>query len=130
VEKVEGDKLMFAAVIILDNNSKFPNKYLVQIPIQYTVNELAALDATQQKKLEQLVVNGFASLINRVKAESAVDVTMEKKIAIKSEFLTPRFGFEMQGSLIEIKDDIVWVRMVGSVCGVYSQDLTYKLIKK
>jgi hypothetical protein len=126
VEKTEGEQLMLASVLLVDTSAKFPNKYVVQLPVQYGVEQLSSLSEDERANLERLVVDGFASLLNRLKAETTVDVALEKKIKVKSEFLSPRFNFEMPASLIEIEGDLVWVRMIGSVAGVYQQHITYK----
>lgn len=130
VEKTEGDQLMLATVILIETKEQFPLKYLVQLPVKYTVEQLASLGSAQQDKLNNTIIDGFNILLARVKKETTTDILSEKKITMKSEFLTPRFKFEMKGNLVEVKDDMVWVRIVGGVCGVYSTDIEYKLATK
>lgn len=133
VEKTEGDKLMLAAVIIADvPNTKpiIPNKYLVQLPAIYSVQELSSLNPAKIQQLESLVGKGFETLLQRIKSDPAANLTAEQKISIQSEFLTPRFKFEMAGSLIGKTDTHTWVRIIGCVCGVNNADITYKAVKK
>lgn len=133
IEKTEGDKLMLASVIIAEvPNSKptYPNKYLVQLPITYNIQELSTLDSTKTQQLAALAEKGFETLLQRIKLDSTTNVIAEQKITLQSEFLTPRFKFDMQGSLIEKSDSLTWVRVIGCVCGVNDKDITYKTVKK
>lgn len=130
VEKTEGGQLMFASVILMDVGERFPNKYLIQLPVKYTADQVASLTEVQQSELNSSILTGYQILLARIKKESSSDPLLEKKVAVKSEFLTPRFNFEMQGSLIEEQADMVWIRIVGGVCGVYKDDISYKLLSK
>jgi hypothetical protein len=131
VEKTEGDIIMLAAAVLIDQvgtKQMFPTKYLVQLPITYTLAEMSNLDATKTKALESHVEQGFATLIARIKSEATANPEAEEKITMVSEFLTPRFKFEMAGSLVEKTNEYTWVRMVGGVCGVRHSDITVKKV--
>ena len=131
VEKTEGDIIMLAAAVLIDQagtKQMFPTKYLVQLPLTYTVAEMSKLDASKTKALESHVEQGFAALIARIKSEATANPEIEEKITVVSEFLTPRFKFEMAGSLVEKTNEYTWVRIVGGVCGVRNGDLTVKKV--
>ena len=131
VEKTEGDIIMLAAVVLIDEGGTkqtFPTKYLVQLPITYTFAEMSNLDATKNKVLETYVEKSFAVLIARIKSEATANPATEEKITVISEFLTPRFKYQMAGSLIEKTNEYTWVRIIGGVCGVRNGDITVKKI--
>ena len=131
-EKTEGDKIMMAAVLLGDASEKgtFPAKYLVQIPVSYTIPELSNLNADQTKLLGNLLENGFVTLLDRIKKEASAMTANETKVTFVSEFLTPRFKFEIQANLIEANQDLVWFRTMTGVFGVKPQDVSYKVVKK
>jgi hypothetical protein len=133
VERTEGERLKIASVIIANiegDTAKLPKKYLVQLPIDYSVKELSQLNNTSLIKLKRYVREGFKQLLIRMSLEGAAEIDAEQKILVKSEFLTPRFKFEMKGRLIEKSNGITWVRIIGCVCGVQDSDLEYKISKK
>jgi hypothetical protein len=131
VEKTEGDIIMLAAVVLIDQvgtKQMFPTKYLVQLPTTYTFAEMSNLDASRTKALESYVEQSFGVLIARIKSEATATPETEEKITVVSEFLTPRFKFEMAGSLVEKTKDYTWVRIIGGVCGVRNGDITVKKV--
>jgi hypothetical protein len=134
VENTEGHKLMLASVILIERvnptKNQLPNRYLVQLPITYSVAELSALDATRKQQLEVLIANGFDALIAKIKSEASANVAAEEKITVQSEFLTPRFKFDQTATLIEKTGEITWIRTTAAVCGIRNSDLTYKVAKK
>lgn len=129
VEKTEGDLLMLASAVIVDAGGKYPHKYLVQLPETYSVAALAALTEEQLSELTASVAKGYQLILDRIEREYSATPLAEQKIMFKSEFLTPRFNFEMSGSLIEESDNLVWIRMIGSVAGVMPSSVTYKKVQ-
>lgn len=131
-EKTEGEKIMMAAVLLGEATEKgtLPPKYLVQLPVSYTFSELSNLSPAQTKQLADLLEKGFITLLNRVKTETTAVIANETKVTFVSEFLTPRFKFEIQANLIEANQDLVWFRTMTGVFGVRPQDVTYKPVKK
>lgn len=131
-EKTEGEKIMMAAVLLGDATEKgsLPAKFLVQIPVSYTIPELSNLTPEQTKKLGDLLEKGFTTLLNRIKTEATAVPASETKVTFVSEFLTPRFKFEIQANLIEANQEFVWFRTMTGVFGVRPQDVSYKAVKK
>jgi hypothetical protein len=129
IEKTENNVIMLASAILVegaDAKSKTPYKYLIQLPLTYSVETLSALDAAKSQELETAVGNGFLALFSRMKDEASANPESEQKIKVTSEFLSPRFAFEMQGSLIEKDQDYTWVRLIGGVFGVKNTDISVK----
>lgn len=131
VEKTENDVIMMASVVLVDyvgSKNKYQGRYLVQLPVSYSVAELASLDAVKSSKLESLVEEGFASLLSRMKAEATANVELEQSITSTSEFLTPRFKFEIPSKLIEKNEAYTWIRTSTGVFGVRNNDIAVKVV--
>ena len=79
------------------------------------------------QNLETSVANAYNTLVKFMVGESKNDTQNEAEIKLKSEFLTPRNKFELQGRLIDEAEDIVWVRIIGCACGVLKQDIEYSI---
>jgi hypothetical protein len=128
-EKTENDVIMAASVILVDHigsKNKFQSKYLVQLPITYSISELSSLDAEKSKKLEALIESGFMTLLSRMKSESAANLEAEENVTFVSEFLNPGSKFELAGKLIEKNESFTWIRIVGGVYGVKNSNITLK----
>jgi hypothetical protein len=133
IQKTENDVLMLASVILIDSvdpKVKTQNKYLVQIPVTYSISEISTLNNEKTKQLEKLVEDSFVTLISRIQSDSKANLSLEEKITLTSEFLTPRFKFEMSGNLVEKNDTYTWIRVIGGVYGVRNSDISLKVAKK
>lgn len=133
VEKTANETLKVASVILVEDlTSKFkwPKKYMVQLPVSYSIQELASLDDKKSAELEKAVQQGYSTLLARMKKESSVSLTSEEKVIVVSEFLTPRFSFEMPANLVEKDETRTWVRTAAGVFGVLNNDITVKSTSK
>lgn len=133
VEKTANETLKVASVILVEDlNSKFkwPKKYMIQLPVSYTIQELANLDANRSAELEKAVQQGYSSLLARMKKESGAILTSEEKVLVTSEFLTPRFNFEMQANLVDKDETRTWVRTPAGVFGVLNNEIITKSVAK
>lgn len=131
-ERTENDVIMAASVILVDHvgsPNKFQSKYLVQLPVTYSISELSNLDDAKKSQLSALAEEGFSTLLARMKAETTANTAAEEAVSFSSEFLTPRFKFEMAGTLIDTDASFTWVRTVGGVYGVRNADITLKKAK-
>lgn len=130
VEKTENDVIMLASVVLVDyvgSKNKYQGRYLVQLPVTYSISELASLSAAKSSQLETLVGEGFSTLLSRMKAEATATPELEQNITSTSEFLTPRFKFEIPGKLIEKNDTYTWIRTSTGVFGVRNADINIKM---
>ena len=105
----------------MESNStpKWAGTYQYQLPMTYTVAELASLDAAAMRALNDAAANGFEQLINRLAAEKQARAGQEQKIHYRSPFfLTPFMEVEMHGQLVAEEGDVVWVRNQASLVGL------------
>ncbi len=124
VSKTENDRLLVASAMIVEQ-AAWSGKYMYQLPVTYSVDELAGLDGNATVQLQNAVEGGFEALLQQMQAESAASEASEKPITFKSDFVTPRFGFDMYGSLVGTDNDVVWVRTVGAVYGLRKSNVSY-----
>lgn len=132
IEKTEGDVIMLASALMVEeagSAGKIQYKYLVQLPKTYSIAELSKLSAENIRELDGLIEDGFSSLIARIQSESSANLQAEESVTVISEFLTPRFKFEMAGSLIEQNSSYSWVRVIGGIYGVRNADIQVKRVK-
>lgn len=126
VEKTEGDVLLFAAAVLIDTGDKLPSKYLVELPLRKSVTDIAALDEAGVAELGAALQGGYDLLLDRIELEEHATPAAEQQVLIRSEFLTPRFGFELPGTIVAQSEAIVWLRISGSVAGVRVADVNLK----
>lgn len=105
-------------------------RYLYQLPLQYTVDSLAALDDAGQARLQAEARQGFAALLGQIQRDTPEAMAHEPRLSFTSAYLSPRFEFEQPGSLIGLKDGMVWLRSFNGVQAVQASQVSYKLDKR
>lgn len=98
VQKTEDASLLLATVIIIEQGmgkEKWTGKYMYQLPVKYSIPELAQLDEADASKLRFEVAQGFTKLVSHIQSERPERLAQEEKISFKSAFLSPQFDFEM-----------------------------------
>ncbi|NML62323.1 hypothetical protein HHL21_14805 [Massilia sp. RP-1-19] len=130
IAKAEGDKLQVLSALIVESNGtpQWAGTYQYQLPMTYTVAELASLDAAGMRALNDAAANGFDQLLNRLAAEKQVRADQEQKIHFRSRLLQPMVDIEMHGQLVADEGDVVWVRNPASVVGLRKAHVTYKIV--
>ncbi len=132
VSKTEGEMLLLASALIIEQGTgaeKWTGRYMYQLPQKYTVSELSQLNDSTSAQLREAVATGFSLLLKNISAETPERLEQEQKILLTSDFITPRFSFEMYGSLISNGDEIVWIRTVSGVYGVRKPHITFTVDK-
>ena len=115
VSKTNESTVHISSVVLfegVDDQKKWVKRYQYQLPGKYTLDELAALDATQVSSVQTARANAYALLLKHVAEESDATVSQERRIIFKSAYLSPRFEFEMAG-----------------VAAVDAQDIQYRITK-
>lgn len=128
VQKTEDASLLLATVIIIEQdteNKKWTGKYMYQLPLKYSIPELAQLNQDSISKLRLEVAQGFAKLVYHIQAETPGRLAQEQKIRFKSTFLSPQFDFEMDGALISEESDVVWIRTFSGVHAIRRPFITW-----
>lgn len=130
IAKSEGKLLVLSSVILESSGAeKWAAIYQYQLPVSYTVDELAGLDAAGMRTLQDAAANGFDKLVKHLAAEKQERIDQEPKILFHSRFLQPMLDVEMTGSLIDDEGDVIWVRNPNSVVALRKANITYKLNK-
>ncbi len=130
VERINEKQISIAAAAFIDNQPNIPGKYLAQLPDLYNLETLSNLSDSQLTKINADLSHGFDEIIQMMKKESSADVLAEKKVLVKSEFLSPRIMFEIQANVIEETNDSLWIRTVGLVAKIQKSGAEIKPVKK
>lgn len=108
---------------------KWVRRYQYQLPGRYTVADLSASAGPGSPGLQAASVAAYASLLKHVADEKDAAIALERRITFKSPYMTPRFEFELMGSLVGEKEGRVWVRTMSAVTAVDPSDIQYRVAK-
>lgn len=132
VQKTEDASLLLATVIIIEQGTgseKWTGKYMYQLPVKYSIPELAQLNQESASSLRLEVAQGFTKLVSHIQSESPERLAQEEKITFKSSFLSPQFDFEMDGALVSEESDVVWIRNFSGVYAIRKPFITWSTKK-
>lgn len=129
VAKTRETTVSVAVGVLLDTGVPVPSRYVFQLPQTYSVEQLAALDAAGTDNLQQSVDLGFERLLDFFVKDIGAGADAEPKIQFKSEFVSPRFDFELQGSVADKGREVTWVRTYGAVFGLQNSTFTSKPLR-
>lgn len=132
VSKTDQLKISISSIVLFEGTtgqSKWVRRYQYQLPENYTLDELSTFDEGKMLEIQAASVNAFSSLLMHIKGESDVAILNEPKITFKSPYLSPRFDFEMMGSLIAESDGRVWVRTTFGVAAIDPSYIQYHTSK-
>ena len=132
VSKTNETTVHISSVVLFegtDGQSKWARRYQYQLPGKYTLDELSTLPEVEASGIQAASVTAYAALLKHIAEEKEAAIALERKITFKSSYITPRFDFEMMGSLIGEKDGRVWVRMVTGVVAVEPSEIQYQITK-
>lgn len=113
----------------VDGQNKWARRYQYQLPGKYTLDELTTLPAAKASGIQAASVTAYAALLKHIAEETEAAIALERKVTLRSSYITPRFDLEMMGSLIGEKEGRVWVRMVTGVVAVEPSEIQYQLTK-
>jgi len=132
VSKTNESTVHISSIVLfegMDGQTKWLRRYQYQLPGKYTLDELAAFDAMKASAVQTASVNAYTALLKHVAEETDASIVKEQKITFKSPYLSPRFEFEMTGSLIGANEGRVWVRTAFGVIAVDPSDIRYEITK-
>lgn len=130
VSKYNEDDLGMSSVVIFEGTnetSKWRSSYRHQLPGKYKIDELATLDSKKITDIQNQITISYESLLKHIKSELNENIEKEKKIIFKSPYLSPRFEFDMAGSLIKEDEGHVWIRTMGGVFSVNREEIQYEI---
>jgi hypothetical protein len=128
ISKTDGEGLLIATAIIIEQGSgadRWVGKYMYQLPATYSVGSLAELDENALADLRSATADGFLALLGHIASEGREQHLAEQQITFKSDFLNPRFDFELRGTLISFDKELVWICTVGGVYAVRKANISY-----
>ena len=129
ISKSDSDRLLVAVAIILEQGTgteKWIGKYMYQLPLSFSVADLAQLDQDGAIALRSASADGFSALLRHVTSEKPEAYLKEQPIVLKSDLLTPKVNFELQGMLISADEELVWIRTAGGIYAVQKTNISYK----
>lgn len=133
IVKSDDQNLLVASALLVEQTGaegKWTGKYMYQLPITTTVDELSKNGEALSKNIEALAYDGFSEIIKSIKLETQEKVQAEKKIIFKSSFVNPRFDFDMLASLIQDNKDVVWIRTFSGVYALNKKNISYRISKE
>lgn len=134
VSKTDNEQLLFASAIIVENKMDKDNywsgKYMYQTKVKMAKADIAdGVSAEEFIALKTELEKGFDELIRLYKEDSKGSLKMEKELTFISDFVSPRFNFEMVGDLVPSDTDRVNIRTVGAVYSLPRDSVTLKFKK-
>ena len=103
--------------------------YRYQLAGKYTVDELVALDDARKAAIREQSAAAFTSLLAHMQGETDAEIAKEQRIVAKSQYMTPRFNFDVVGSLAGQRDGLVWVRTSLGVTAVQPGSIEYQVVE-
>lgn len=91
---------------------------MYQLPGKYTAASLAALDDAARADLQKALDSSYAAILAMMARDTAENAAKEREVKFKSNFLVPRFDFELMGKVIAEDSDVVWIRNPTGVYGI------------
>lgn len=132
VSKTDDATIQLSSVLMLegmDGQTKWNRRYQYQLPGKYTLEQLSSLPAASVADIQSASIAAYGALLKHIAQEQQPAIALERRVTVKSAFLTPRFDFELQGTLIGEKDQRLWIRTPASVYAVDPSDVKYELTK-
>ncbi|MEY2685934.1 MAG: hypothetical protein RL375_132 [Pseudomonadota bacterium] len=129
VSKTKETTLSAAVALLLDTGGVAPAKYVLQLPETYSVEQLAAIDQAGTDALQRSVDRGFDQLLDFFVKDVGESSAAEPKVLVKSAFMSPRFEFELQGSVADRSNEITWIRTYGGVYGLQNSTFSSSPVK-
>ncbi|WP_228730120.1 hypothetical protein [Shewanella sedimentimangrovi] len=122
VTKTDEEQLLIGTALIVETHpgqkSNWVGKYMYQTELKMAKADMAdGISEAEHASLQQALTQGFDELVQLFLAERQGGIKTEQAITFVSDFVSPRFKFEMVGDQLAADADRVNIRTVG---GVYS----------
>lgn len=114
IVKMSGDgRLAIAAGLILESgigDSRLAGRYLYQLAWTPSLDAIARSPESAPTELGALLREGYAAILERLRAETPESVAKEQPVTYRSTFMAPRARRAKKGWLIQEDADRVWIR--------------------
>jgi hypothetical protein len=127
VKLSDGNVLMASALVVEapTPGAVLPQaRYVYQLPFRYSIDELEALTPDGVAEIGNQLQAGYAEVIRFYQNDKPEAINQEKLVRYKSDFLSPRFDFEMGGKIAAESPDRIWIRHVFGVAAVQRSNIT------
>ncbi len=98
--------------------------YLYQLPLRYTVNELELATPAMVAEIGKRLQEGYVEMIRFYQNDKPEAITGEQLVKFKSDFLSPRFDFEVGGKIAAENADRIWIRNIFGIAAVLRSNIT------
>ena len=120
VSKGENEVLYFASALLVEENSaskkRWVGRYMYQIPQNMRKEDLAdGLTDEERQDIRNSLKMGFVKLLSVYRKDSQGLLPAKSEITFKSEFVSPRFNFDLLGELVDDDPDKVSIRSTGAL---------------
>lgn len=134
VSKTENEQLLFASALIVETNPGEKNnwlgKYMYQTTIKMPKSDIAdGVNDSEHTLLKTELEKGFDELVRLYTEDRKGNLKKEQELTFISDFVSPRFNFEMVGDLIPSETDRVNIRTYGAVYSLPRNAVEVKLKK-
>lgn len=110
-----------------DSTGKWTRRYQYELDQKYSLDAIAAFGDAQSADIQRASTDAFVALLRHIQQEATLAPGSEARISFKSPYISPRFDFEMAGSLIGSKDGRTWVRSMMGVFAVLPADIQVQM---
>jgi len=121
VSKTEDEQLLVGCALLVDyrpTGTEWRGKYMYQLPLKYAKAEVAkGLSEEQRATLVREVTAGFQSLAKLYVADRKGELGAGTEVKFKSDFVSPRFNFDLIGLQLPAMEGRFNVR---TFAGMYS----------
>lgn len=131
IQKVDGQLVASAGVYVEQDAGpvKWTARYLAQLPGRYGIEQMETFGPAENARLEADAAAAFLALHGRMQQETPERVSREPRLTFKSRLTSMMFMIEMQGALVAVDDERVWIRTYNAVIGLRKADVEYALVR-
>lgn len=134
ISKASNERLLTAVAVRLEQGTgadQWTGLYLYQLPLSYSLDDLARPTEEIQRQLSTEAARGFSELAAFMAKEGQPKdgpgkTAPEKEFTYVSDLLTPRFEIQMRGRFIARSEDLVWFRTFDGIYAVRASNIKIK----
>lgn len=135
VSKTENEQLLLGAAMIVETapgkKDNWVGKYMYQTSVKVSKSSISdGVDAEESKLIETSLSDGFEKIVALYLEDRKGTLITQNPVTFTSDFVSPRFKFEMVGDLIPSAESRVNIRTVGAVYSLPKDAVEVKIKKK
>lgn len=126
--KLEDEKVLFSSALLVEAPTPgaiIPQVvYRYQLPTVLNIEEIESITPQKLEALDQQLKTGYVELIKFYQTDSKTKFDSEKLFKLRSNFMNPRFDFEMPVQVISDADDRIWIRTMTGIASILKTNAT------